>query len=1368
MSFEQTWRDQSATTLAQCAKLLADNANANLKEALVATGLLWPLRQPILNFDLETIAGVNQLLGANARHLLRTMQTWDNDDLLGAASQLAGQMAADTVLKSAVEALLVKFDAIEQVNGLLQSAGSPVLDSMPDSSIAAGAPPRVFISYARSDGEALAADVRRRLEAENIPVWQDRVQMVGGRDWWLQITEALNQVEFMVLVATSGAIESDIVRKEWRYARQQGVCVYPVQMEADFSFELLPRWMRNVHFYNINHEWPKLLQDLKSPCQTPRVPFMAEELPTDFVPRPDVLTKTTSLLLNEDLDPIAGRLALVGTGGFGKTVLARAICHNEDIRQGFDEGVLWVTLGEDPGDLTSMVIDLIEVLTGDRPGFASLDAAETQLGQILADRDILMVLDDVWNAAHLRPFLRGGARCARLITTRDIAALPPNTKRVEVGAMPQPEAIALLRRGLPPGSLRPFEELSTRLGGWPLLLGLVNGTLRDRVTNGGQTLEHALAYINRALDKRGLTAFDTQNAAARDQAVSQTLAVNQELLTEAERQRYAELVVFPPDVNIPLSVLQLLWGATGGLDDFDTEELCFRLHQLSLLAHFEPNSQFIQLHNIVRTFLAHQHGAQIPGLQQQFLDAWAAKLLPQRTQPPRWSALPHQASYQWNYLAFHLIKAGRIEELLTTVKDLSYLITKTHLRSTTAAEADLLAARQAAPDDVELNRLHQAFSQASHLLSECATLNEIAGTLHSRIIHFSGLEAILQAATADLPKPFFTAHQRLPDLPDASLIRTLMGHGQVVLSCGISADGSTIVSIDREAGVKIWDARTGAERYNLTGHVMLGNACAISADGSVAVSASWDGVVKVWNAHSGTERLSIPAHSGPVFAVAVSADGAVMVSASKDKTVKVWDTHSGNCRHTLSEHTRSVTGCHITADGQTIASISTDGTLKIWDAASGALKHNLEAFALESQNPIANLTFTASASALFNCALSGNGQSVVATLPDGVFKVWDLPSETVRLAIKGHHGWIENCAISADGSLIITASNDKTLKGWYADSGRQKFTMEGHTRSVTGCAVSADGAVVLSCSQDKSLKLWSGDIEEDPEETERLTSPVQCCAVSTNGHRLIFDGSGNVLRVLNAHTGEEQHRLKGHGRPLAGCAISADGETIVTASQDRTLKIWDATTGAERATLLGHMWAVSDCNISADGSLIVSVSDDSTVKVWDAATGRERFNLPGHMRGVNGCAIAPDNSVIISASADKTLKVWDSRTGRQKFTLSGHDGPVNNCATSHNGRLLASVSNDDTVRLWNLHTGEFLFTLTGHQSSVLECAFHPNDRYLLSVSKDKTIRLWNLESGQCLATLRVDSSLARVAWYPDGERCLVAGSRGIYMLRIIW
>ena len=103
--------------------------------------------------------------------------------------------------------------------------------------------PTVFVSYARSDGLVFARRLRDWLEKKNINVWQDLVGMKGGEDFLLQIFKAIDQVKFLVLLMTPNALKSDAVKKEWRYARQRGVCVYPVlvpQLTVDFSN--LPRW----------------------------------------------------------------------------------------------------------------------------------------------------------------------------------------------------------------------------------------------------------------------------------------------------------------------------------------------------------------------------------------------------------------------------------------------------------------------------------------------------------------------------------------------------------------------------------------------------------------------------------------------------------------------------------------------------------------------------------------------------------------------------------------------------------------------------------------------------------------------------------------------------------------------------------------------------------------------------------------------------------------------------------------------------------------------------------------------------------------------------------------------------------------------
>jgi hypothetical protein len=108
----------------------------------------------------------------------------------------------------------------------------------------------LFISYARSDGKNFADDLRHRLIDEyHFHVWQDIVELEGGKDWWLQIEAAIKGVEFLVMVMTPGALASQTTRKEWRLARQEGVCVLPVMAE-EIDFTTLPRWMRDTHFFD--------------------------------------------------------------------------------------------------------------------------------------------------------------------------------------------------------------------------------------------------------------------------------------------------------------------------------------------------------------------------------------------------------------------------------------------------------------------------------------------------------------------------------------------------------------------------------------------------------------------------------------------------------------------------------------------------------------------------------------------------------------------------------------------------------------------------------------------------------------------------------------------------------------------------------------------------------------------------------------------------------------------------------------------------------------------------------------------------------------------------------------------------------------
>jgi NB-ARC domain len=163
------------------------------------------------------------------------------------------------------------------------------------------------------------------------------------------------------------------------------------------------------------------------------------------------------------------------------------------------------------------VIDLIEVLTGERPGFQGIEAATTRLAESLGEGRYLIVVDDVWHAAHARPFLSGGPNCARLLTTRDRTTVPANAQEVNVDAMQREEARRLLAAGVAGADTLALDALAHRLGEWPLLLKLVNGVLRRR-TRRREPITAAIGYINEALDEGGLTAFDARSRSDRAKA----------------------------------------------------------------------------------------------------------------------------------------------------------------------------------------------------------------------------------------------------------------------------------------------------------------------------------------------------------------------------------------------------------------------------------------------------------------------------------------------------------------------------------------------------------------------------------------------------------------------------------------------------------------------------------------------------------------------------------------------------------------------------------------------------------------------------------------------------------------------------------
>ncbi len=157
---------------------------------------------------------------------------------------------------------------------------------------------------------------------------------------------------------------------------------------------------------------PKIWEKL-SEGGWPMAPFLATADLSRFVGREEDLAKICRLLTHQGGSHI---IAITGMSGIGKTAYATRIAHQ--LRPYFADGVLWGNaLKSKPLTILS---NWAHAFQCDFSRLDDLDSCARAMNDVLADKEVLIVLDDVWSADKVRPLLIGGPRCAVLLTTRSL------------------------------------------------------------------------------------------------------------------------------------------------------------------------------------------------------------------------------------------------------------------------------------------------------------------------------------------------------------------------------------------------------------------------------------------------------------------------------------------------------------------------------------------------------------------------------------------------------------------------------------------------------------------------------------------------------------------------------------------------------------------------------------------------------------------------------------------------------------------------------------------------------------------------------------------------------------------------------------
>jgi DNA-binding SARP family transcriptional activator/tetratricopeptide (TPR) repeat protein len=240
----------------------------------------------------------------------------------------------------------------------------------------------------------------------------------------------------------------------------------------------------------------------------------------DFADRAAQLAAVTGLVLDQADPASVPVVAVTGRAGVGKTALAVRAAHR--LSSAFPDGQLFIDMGGagprpvTPEAALSRFLRALGVEGKAIPADVD-ERAELYRGQ-LAERRVLIVVDNAGSAAQVRPLLPGRPGCAVLVTSRRPLTGLPGAGQVELDTLSPRQAVELLAHMVGAARVAAEPEAAYALvdlcGGLPLAIRIAGGRLASRPTRPLGWLTDRLADRRRRLDELALDDLEVRASLA--------------------------------------------------------------------------------------------------------------------------------------------------------------------------------------------------------------------------------------------------------------------------------------------------------------------------------------------------------------------------------------------------------------------------------------------------------------------------------------------------------------------------------------------------------------------------------------------------------------------------------------------------------------------------------------------------------------------------------------------------------------------------------------------------------------------------------------------------------------------------------------
>ncbi len=473
------------------------------------------------------------------------------------------------------------------------------------------------------------------------------------------------------------------------------------------------------------------------------------------------------------------------------------------------------------------------------------------------------------------------------------------------------------------------------------------------------------------------------------------------------------------------------------------------------------------------------------------------------------------------------------------------------------------------------------------------------------------------------------------------------------------------------SGGQVWNINSGQYDGDLVENYGVDD---ISADWRYVVSHNKDGGIILIHAQTGAGIRELRGHENEVNDVTFSPNGQILASTSDDQTLRLWSVSSGASQQVI-ELESTPTIVEFSPSGQMLA-VVVGNTMRLFDASSGA-----ELRTLQAVGHLLDIMFTA------------DGGHIISRDSRPALYVWDATTGDMiqEKSLQGYNDEIVDLSLDTVNNLAFAVSDDNSLHVWSLPYRSASSLLQGQTAELVAVFSGNEGQLLATSDGSETIQIWDIASGSEVDSLFARTDAVRFLLSNPDQPYLLVGGADYVVGVFDMMSGDDI-ALEGHAERLTALALSSDGRFVASSDRDGQVIVWNRQTGDRLQNLVVEIEGTNTTEyarslaFNPDASVLAIGLSNGMIFLLDTQNGSQIASLAEHSDAVTALAFSTDGSLLISGSYDRSLRVWDIETGEVLRLLEDHNDTITEVAFSDDGTLLITASEDGTLMLWGVYT----------------------------------------------------------------------------------